>query len=211
MIDRRKNKDAGSCETDLGLAEVSDHDVLMTFREALSLITPSLVKIRAHVGDPWDDVAEGLYYSMVHLTFAGKYGIPADRTAIHKYGFTQHCYRRIFHVECVPREYPLPMWIGGERRQLGEDELVDRFIVFKAFVDSNGTDPSFEEPDVTDTPDFKLVAVDIVDVSSGLRFRKFKDVDLYLSPDDVSFEWAAEEYDAEEHKFHRPIFFEDIG
>ncbi len=68
-----------------------------------------------------------------------------------------------------------------------------------------------EEPDVTDTPDFKLVAVDIVDVSSGLRFRKFKDVDLYLSPDDVSFEWAAEEYDAEEHKFHRPIFFEDIG
>ncbi len=211
MIDRRHSKEVGACEMDPALLEVSDHEIVMTFRDALESITPCLAKIRANAGDPWDDISEGLFYSMVHLTFAGKYGIPVDSTQIHKYGFSKHCYRRIFHIECIPRNFPLPIWIGGELRQWQESELAGRFLVFRAFVGSNGSDPSLEGLDAIEPPDFGLVAIDIAESQSGLRFREFGHGDLFLDPNDVKLEWVAEDFDANEHRFHKEVFFEDLG
>ncbi len=210
MIDRRKEKTTGICETDPGLMAVSDHEVLIAFRDALTDIYPSLVKVRAHAGDPWDNVSEGLFHSSVHLTFAGKYGIPVKGTQFHKYGFSLHCYRRIIHIECIPAKFPLSIFVDGVANAFNESDFENRVLVFRAFVGPDGADPSFMDLEQTSTPHFELASVALVDAETGLRFRHFESKSMCVSPDDVVFHWVVEDFDPEEHKFHKEVFYDDI-
>jgi hypothetical protein len=211
MIDRRMKRDFGLCETDPALLDLSDHEILMSFRGALTAIYPSLKRIRSHVGDAWDSVSEGLFYSLVHLTFAGKYGIPVPSSHIHKYGFSKHCYRRIIHVECVPSCFPLSIRIDGVQTEFAENDLEGRALVLLAFIGSDGEDPSFMDLEDSVSPSFLLASVEMMDVETGLRFRNFESKSLSVSPEDVDFHWVVEDFDPEEHEFHKPVFYDGIG
>ena len=207
MIDRRENDDRTVCEIDGRLADLSDTAILEAFRTGINALLPHLAVTQSHLGDAWDDLSEDLYYSQVHLAFASKYGVPVPAGWIHKYGFVKHCYRRCFHVECRPTSLPLEVMAGGSRKDLTENELRGRILVFRAFVDDQGIDPSCSESRGPSM--LTRAAICVADEKTGYRLREYDYNDISVAVGAVEFEWVAETYDPKEHEHYRDIYFED--
>lgn len=66
------------------LLAVSDTQIVLNFAEALTALYPLMKKVFAHCYDPYDDVVEPLFQSLVYYTFAGKYPAPLQIVATHK-------------------------------------------------------------------------------------------------------------------------------
>jgi len=199
MIDRRENPDFPG-DKDLDLASVDDTTIMNNFAAALQSIAPQLAVIHALDQDAyaWDDISEALYYEMVYGTFAYKYGLALPKAHCHKHGFYKHCYRRLHHVECAVRTFPVTVLRNGEQARLSQQDVVSRLIVFKGFA--------CFETDSAEERRYDWVDVDFADPQTGYRFKQLAKTEYYLRKEDLMFEFVAEDYDEWEHAAFREVF-----
>jgi hypothetical protein len=205
MIDRRTKKEEG-CEIEKGLANISDTQILLNFQRAITSLYPHLIPIRAHCYDPWDDLSESLFYQMVYMTFEDKYGVPISSKEHHKYGFTNHCYRKIHHIECLPKQEVIPMICNEKQVSLSKEDLSGRVLVFREFGDLNYWLSGEVDPSEALNVKFDHTAVDIVSLKSGFRFRDLSENSYFIPNDHLDFTFVAETYDPAEHEFYREVF-----
>lgn len=205
MIDRRTKKEEG-CEIEEGLENISDTQILLNFQRAIISLYPHLVPILAHCDDSWDDLSEGLFYQMVYMTFAGKYGVPISSKEHHKYGFSNHCYRKIHHIECIPNQKVIPMICNEEQVSLSGEDFSGRVLVFREFGDPNYWLSGEIAPSEASNVKFDHTAVEIVSLESGFRFRDLSENSYFIQNDHLNYAFVAETYDSKEHEFYREVF-----
>lgn len=205
MIDRRTKKEEG-CEVEERLANISDTQILLNFQRAITSLYPHLIPILAHCYDPWDGISEGMFYQMVYLTFAGKYGVPISSKEHHKYGFSNHCFRKIHHIECLPKQKVIPMICNEEQVFLSCDDLSGRILIFREFGDSKYWLPGDIDSSEASNVKFDHTAVEIVSLESGFRFRDLSENSYFIHNDHLDYAFVAETYDSKEHEYYREVF-----
>ena len=205
MIDRRTKKEE-ECEIEKSLENISDTHILLNFQRAVISLYPHLVPILAHCYDPWDDLSEDLFYQMVYGTFAWKYGVPISSKEHHKYAFSKHCYRKIHHIECIPKQKVIPMICNEEQVSLSSEDLSGRVLVFREFGDSKYWLSGEIEPSEASNVKFDHTAVEIVSLESGFRFRDLSENSYFIHNDHLDYSFVAETYDPGEHEFYREVF-----
>ena len=207
MIDKRKILKQHD-EVDLLLKSLTDTEILLEFSKALTLLYPSLVKIRSHCYDNFDDISENLFFDLVYYTLAGKYGAIISKTETHKYGFTLHTYRHINHILLKPKTFPISLTdSNGQTILYAESDFADKEFVFIQFGDTTNNLSSEEEDIDFDKVNFEYVNFAIVDKAKGLYFRNSDHywVDKHL----VDFDLVLEDFNLKEHKFYKENKYAD--
>ena len=204
MIDRR-NPVSHHPEPARVLDGISDSEVLLNFQSALTALYPRLVTVRLHSGQGFLDLSERLYFDLVYGRFAQKFGLTAPYKEYHRYCARLHCYRKINHVECVPKRWPLPIFRGGMSTKLSHEELQDKVIVFRRFADLSHDLTTSLDLFEASRVNFDLVSVELVDATTGYRFREFFEHDIFVRKEDLEFEFVVESFDVEEHRGFRDI------
>ena len=205
MIDRRIVK-TNNHELDEALSNLSDTDIILNFGRALKDLYPHLIPIIAFAYDSWDDIVVPLFFQMVYRTFAYKYGINILEKESHAYEFTLHCYKRINHIECIPKSMPLKVFINRNWSILEQKDLINKLIVFKSYGDGEHFLTGGLDLEETPKVSFDLVEIDIVDSITGVRLKEYKSTALFVNKDDVYFEFVADTYDEKEHKYYKQIY-----
>ena len=113
MIDKRRIKEFEH-EIDDALQGILDTSILINFQQAIVSLYPHLIPINAFAYDSWDDIVMPLFYEMVYNTFAFKYGIDINWNETHTYMFTLRCYKRINHIESIPKNSSFKALINDE-------------------------------------------------------------------------------------------------
>lgn len=201
MIDKRKILKQHD-EVDALLQNLTDTEILLEFSKALTLLYPSLVKLRSHCYDNFDNVSENLFFDLVYYTLAGKYGAIISKTETHKYGFTLHTYRHINHISIKPKAFPISFTdSNGQTILFNETDFADKEFVFIQFGDTVNLLSSDEEDLLIDKVNFEYVNFAIVDRAKGLYFRNSDHywVDKHL----VDFDLVLEDYSQNEHKYYK--------
>lgn len=207
MIDNRKILQQHS-EVDPLLQTLTDTEVLLEFSNALTLLYPSLIKLRSHCYDNFDNVSENLFFDLVYYTFAGKYGAIIKKTETHKYGFTLHTYRHINHISIKPKSFPITIIdSNGKTTLYTEKEFVEKEFVLIQFGDKINDLTSDEEGLELDKVNFQYVNFAIVDKMKGLYYRNSDHywVDKYL----VEFDLVLEDYNKKEHEHYKTNKYAD--
>jgi len=76
-----------------------------------------------------------LFYEMVYNTFSFKYGININGNETHTYIYTLSCYKRINHIECIPKHHPFKALVNGKWIEMNKNDLHEKVFVFKSFGD----------------------------------------------------------------------------
>jgi hypothetical protein len=201
MIDKRKILKQHD-EVDLLLQNLTDTEVLLEFSKALTLLYPSLIKLRSHCYDNFDVVSENLFFDLVYYTFAGKYGAIISKTETHKYGFALHTYRQINHISIKPKVFPVSFTdSNGQTIVFNETDFADKEFVFIQFGDTVNLLSSDEEDLEIEKVNFDYVNFAIVDKTKGLYYRN---TDHYwVDKFSVDFDLVLEDYNKKEHEHYK--------
>ena len=206
MIDNRKKLNYGYTTKDDRLEVLSDTEIVLEFPNLLSSVYPHLIKVYAHCYDPFDEIAESLFYSFVYKTFESKYGIPVNYSETHRYAFDLHCFQRINHIQVKPKNYPFTLiHSSGETLICEKSEFQGKAIVFIQFGDTVNNLTGGEEYVDIQTVNFNFTEIKIVDIKTGLPFRSQDN--YWISNTEVEYELVLEDYDQEEHQFFKPNQF----
>ena len=184
------------------LQNLTDTEILLEFSKALTLLYPSLVKLRSHCDDSFDEVSQNLFFDLVYYTFAGKYGSIISKTETHKYGFALHTYRHINHISIKPKTFPISFIDStGQTKLYTEKDFTDKEFVFIQFGDTVNFLSSDEEDLLIDKVNFEYVNFAIVDKLKGLYFRNSDH--YWVDKNFVDFDLVLEDYSQSEHKFYK--------
>ncbi|MCB0360355.1 MAG: hypothetical protein KDD44_11990 [Bdellovibrionales bacterium] len=205
MIDRRLGKfTRGTAELSLQL--ISDNEVVLNFQRALSKLYPSLISINSHAAETYHHMTRELFDQMVYQVFSRKYGIARHEEEFHRYATGLHCYRKIHHIECVPKKLPLTAFRESHRIELNHEELQDKLLVFREFRDNIYDLSKPIERDHAGRVHFNMAEIEIASATSGYRFRSYAASRCFIWKDDVEFVFVAESFDADEHAKFREVF-----
>lgn len=105
-------------EPDPRLAKVSDTAILLNFAKALQRLYPAMKAVYAHCYDPYDDVVEPLFDSLVYASFAGKYGTEIPRSESQRYGFSVKERLPPNYVRLRPKRLPMNVRTGGRTLEI---------------------------------------------------------------------------------------------
>jgi hypothetical protein len=201
MIDKRTVK-RQEIEIDEQLKNLSDTEIMLEFSRMLTSIYPHLIKTHNHCYDPFDDITENLYFSVIYSTFSGKYGTDIDRLETQKYGFILHCNKHINHISIAPKNYPFTCeGSEGQMTFKNKQELNEKEFVFILFGDKhNWLSGDSDQVDI-ETVNFQFVNFVMVDKTTGLNFRNQNS--LWVDKNLVDFELVLEDFDQAEHEFYK--------
>jgi hypothetical protein len=158
------------------------------------------LKIDAGCYDPFDDFANATYFEMVYSVLSYKYNIMIKYIQHHRYGMTLHTYRRIFHIEMTPKQFPLNIEINNQKLTFMEKDIEKNMLfVFKSFCDGKHVLCGSYEKDELLNMTFDKVQIDIIDEDTGFIFRKYKNSQIFLDKDCVEYNFVIEDYDENEH------------
>jgi hypothetical protein len=204
MLDYRKIPKQHD-EIDPLLNNLSDTEILLEFSKVLTMLYPSLTKLRSHCYDNYDFVSENLFYDLVYYTFSSKYGAIIDKNETHKYGFTLHTYRHIHHICIIPKSFPFSFTDSdGKIMLLTEADFNNKELVFILFGDKINNLSSDEEDLILNEVGFDFVNFAIVDKSKGLYFRNSDH--YWVNKKLVGFEVVLEDYNVKEHENYKHKF-----
>lgn len=212
MIDRRINRENYGPEIDIkkGLSGLSDTEIIMEYSKALTSLYPHLIKLEAYCDDDFDDISRKLFVEIVYNTFLFKYGIPLTEKNCHKLGFYLHCFRYINHIECIPKAYPIKT-DPDSGDMLTKKDLEGKTLNLVSIVpkDFHPTD-EIEKSELPEEIIFDHVIISIASEDSGYKYKNEKFEDLLVDINELNFEFVAEDYNEEEHKYFKYIYHEDF-
>ena len=196
MIDKRKLLKQHD-EVDLLLQNLTDTEILLEFSNILTLLYPSLVKLRSHCYDNFDNVSEDLFFNLVYSTLSGKYGAIIHKNETHKYGFTFQSNKHLNHISIKPKSFPISFIdSNGERIQYAETEFTDKEFVFIQFGDTINNLSSDDESLFIDKINFEYVNFTIVDKRKGLHFHNSDN--FWIDKNLVDYDLILEDYTQKE-------------
>ncbi|MDS0526569.1 hypothetical protein NNC19_12830 [Clostridium sp. SHJSY1] len=194
MIDRREIKNYNYEMIEEALVFLSDTEILLNFCNTLKSLYPHLIPIIAFAYDSWDDIVEPLFYQMVYVTFQYKYGITVLEKESHTYNIPFSCYERFNHIECIPKSLYLRVLVNGSWNVLRQEDLLNKLLVFKAFGDGRHFLTGGLDVEEAHKVEFDLVEIEIVDVITGICLSEYNNSTIFVSKEDVNFEFIAETY-----------------
>jgi hypothetical protein len=93
-------------EQDSRLGRVSDTEIVLNFVAALEALYPRMRSVFAHCYDPFDEIVEPLFQSLVYGRFGAKYGVAVPESRCHRYEFERSSYADVHYVRVVPKDAP---------------------------------------------------------------------------------------------------------
>lgn len=95
-----------SIEIDKRLQKLSDTEIMLNFAQALGALYPFMKKVGAHCYDPYDEITEPLFYSLVYGAFSFKYGVNLNQKGCHVYDSVGLNYENTMHIRVIPKRVP---------------------------------------------------------------------------------------------------------
>ncbi len=194
-IEDRKVSKLSKHEIDDSLINLGDSEILLNFSDTLKDIYPHLLPIQAYAYDSWDDIVEPLFYQMVYVTFAYKYGINLSYKNCHIYDSCLDNNKRINcnHIECVPKSFPLKARINMNWVTLQQEDLFNKSMVFISFGDGvHYLTGGLDEGDAKDVA-FDLIRIEIIDKTTRLKISETDNDDMFIHKNDINYVFIAEE------------------
>ena len=177
---------------------------MINYRDFLIATYPFLIKIDAASYDPYDDFTKKTFFEMTHSVFAYQYKITPKYNEHHRYGFTLHCYRKINHIELIPKKYPVIIEIDREEKSFSKSDFEDKIIIFKSFCDGIHWLSGDIETAEYEKVKFSKCDIDIADLKTGKSFTKYNHNSLIINSEIVEYEYVVEDFDEIEHKYFKP-------
>ena len=175
-----------SSEIDLRLRELSDTEILLTFSRALGALYPHMKTVYAHCYEPYDDVVEALFHSLVFSTLSGKYGVPISQQSCHTYDSVGSNYERTNYIRVRPKVLPQIAQCGGSPFEVTDVFLAGKELVFKAFGDGSHNLAGGEVEDDVYEVTFALTEVEVFDPKQRAKFGD--EVLLWFPNDAVEYQ-----------------------
>jgi len=188
MIDRRENP-VINYGIEENLQKLSDTEIMMNFLEIIGKKYPNLIRVDAHCYDPWDSIAEPLYFTTVFKTFSWKYGIKLEVKNCQVYESDVSTVNDKNHIECRPKKYPLICESFQGRRELSKEFLCNKKIVFVCFSDGVNATTGSISPEEASKMKFAKADVIIISDNGDKVMREYKC--CFIDVQDIDFEFVA--------------------
>lgn len=179
-------------ETDPILQKLSDTEIVLNFRNSLEKIYPYLININAQCYDPYDEIVENLFQSMVYRTFADKYGTSAhkDQCWIYEISPSRRSPGSVNHIEIIPKAFPFNYRSNETDLSMTVESIKDTVLLFLNFGDGLKSLTGSLTQEEAQSVNFNFVRFAIFN-RNKMYFEE--SINLWTKYDSIDFKYSAKE------------------